>query len=127
MLGETLTFQKLLISNTVIIVLLGLTMAWRSHGANNEELISKLRANGVIKSDKVERVMKSVDRGDFCKHSPYQDSPQGIGYGVTISAPHMHAYALELLKEQLQEGNKVLQAMLLIDQGNRWISDRNKI
>ena len=33
--------------------------------------------------------MKSVDRGDFCKHNPYYDSPQGIGYGVTISAPHM--------------------------------------
>jgi len=83
-------------------------MAWRSHGSTNEELITKLRANGVISSDKVEQVMKSVDRGDFCKHNPYSDSPQGIGYGVTISAPHMHAYALELLKDQLKEGNKAL-------------------
>ena len=40
--------------------------------------------------------MKAVDRGDFTKkheksqvdHS-YEDSPQMIGYGVTISAPHM--------------------------------------
>merc|ERR1712110_78297 len=84
------------------------SMAWRSHGSTNEELITKLRANGVISSDKVEQVMKSVDRGDFCKHNPYSDSPQGIGYGVTISAPHMHAYALELLKDQLKEGNKAL-------------------
>jgi len=84
------------------------TMAWRSHGTTNEELISKLRANGIIESDKVERVMKSVDRADFCKSNPYYDAPQGIGHSVTISAPHMHAYALELLKKQLQEGNKAL-------------------
>ena len=40
--------------------------------------------------------MKAVDRSDFTKkhensqvdHS-YEDSPQMIGYGVTISAPHM--------------------------------------
>merc|ERR1739844_849680 len=42
-------------------------MAWRSHGSTNEELVTKLRANGVISSDKVEQVMKSIDRGDFCK------------------------------------------------------------
>ena len=35
--------------------------------------------------------MKTVDRGDFTQKSghAYQDSPQLIGYGVTISAPHM--------------------------------------
>lgn len=33
--------------------------------------------------------MKSVDRGDFCRNNSYYDAPQGIGYGVTISAPHM--------------------------------------
>merc|ERR1712051_522478 len=81
-------------------------MAWRSHGSTNEELVTKLRANGVISSDKVEQVMKSIDRGDFCKSNPYNDAPQGIGYGVTISAPHMHAYALEHLKDQLIEGNR---------------------
>merc|ERR1719510_1532410 len=52
--------------------------------------------------------MKSVDRGDFAKGNSYEDSPQYIGYGVTISAPHMHAYALELLEENLKEGNKAL-------------------
>ena len=25
----------------------------------------------------------------------YEDRPQPIGYNATISAPHMHAYALE--------------------------------
>ena len=31
-----------------------------------------------------------------------QDSPQTIGYGVTISAPHMHAHALDLLSDHLK-------------------------
>ena len=43
--------------------------------------------NGAIQSKKVEKIMKSVDRLDFCKN--YEDSPQYIGYGATISAPHM--------------------------------------
>jgi protein-L-isoaspartate(D-aspartate) O-methyltransferase len=33
--------------------------------------------------------MKGVDRGDFSHVHAYMDAPQGIGYGVTISAPHM--------------------------------------
>lgn len=33
--------------------------------------------------------MMAVDRANFCKNKPYVDSPQGIGYAVTISAPHM--------------------------------------
>jgi hypothetical protein len=33
--------------------------------------------------------MKKVDRGKYVSHNPYMDVPQGIGYGVTISAPHM--------------------------------------
>jgi protein-L-isoaspartate(D-aspartate) O-methyltransferase len=45
--------------------------------------------HGVLKSDKIVTVMKQVDRGDFSHVHPYMDAPQGIGYGVTISAPHM--------------------------------------
>ncbi len=33
--------------------------------------------------------MSEVDRGQFSRRNPYMDSPQSIGYGVTISAPHM--------------------------------------
>lgn len=44
----------------------------------------------VIKSDRVFDVMSSVDRGKYTPPSQaYIDAPQGIGYGVTISAPHM--------------------------------------
>lgn len=28
--------------------------------------------------------MRNVDRGDYSKNNPYNDAPQGIGYGVTV-------------------------------------------
>lgn len=83
-------------------------MEWRSHGKDNDDLISQLKRNKIIKSPRVEEAMKKVDRGNYCSFSPYMDSPQAIGYGVTISAPHMHAHALEMLKDHLYEGAKAL-------------------
>jgi len=84
------------------------TMAWRSHGADNADMVGNLKKNGIIKTKEVEEVMKTVDRGKYSKHNAYMDSPQSIGYGVTISAPHMHAHALELLKDQLKPGMRAL-------------------
>ena len=52
--------------------------------------------------------MAKVDRADFIENSPYEDCPQRIGYNVTISAPHMHAYCLEWMKDTLQPGAKIL-------------------
>ncbi|GFG39839.1 hypothetical protein Cfor_08819 [Coptotermes formosanus] len=83
-------------------------MAWRSHGRDNSDMVRNLRANGIIRSQIVEDVMLQVDRGKYAKFNPYMDAPQGIGYGVTISAPHMHAHALELLKDHLKEGERAL-------------------
>lgn len=83
-------------------------MAWRSSGHNNKSLIDNLKANGIIKNARVENAMRTVDRGNFVSRSPYMDAPQGIGYAVTISAPHMHAHALELLSSHLAEGNRAL-------------------
>lgn len=42
--------------------------------------------------------MSSVDRGNYtCSGYAYIDSPQDIGYGATISAPHMvYRYQLNL-------------------------------
>ncbi|MGH0156980.1 UNVERIFIED_CONTAM: hypothetical protein FKN15_034990 [Acipenser sinensis] len=85
-----------------------LTMAWKSGGSSQAELVNNLRKNGIIKSDKVFEVMLATDRAHFAKCNPYMDSPQSIGYQATISAPHMHAYALELLHDQLYEGAKAL-------------------
>ncbi len=83
-------------------------MAWRSSGNSHEHLLANLKDHGIIESNSVLEIMKKVDRGEFSRHSPYMDSPQSIGYGVTISAPHMHAYALERLRDQLQPGMKAL-------------------
>ncbi|KFD49992.1 hypothetical protein M514_09085 [Trichuris suis] len=84
------------------------TMAWRSHGANNSDMVNALQRNGIIKSETVKQAMLAVDRGFYSRHNPYYDSPQPINYGATISAPHMHAHALELLKDHLTEGKKAL-------------------
>ncbi|KAK3593444.1 hypothetical protein CHS0354_020207 [Potamilus streckersoni] len=83
-------------------------MAWRSSGSNNANLVDNLQKNGILKTQRIIDAMKRVDRGNFCKFNPYADSPQSIGYAVTISAPHMHSHALELLKDQLVEGSRAL-------------------
>lgn len=64
--------------------------------------------HGIIKNPRVAAAMKAIDRGFYSKHNPYQDSPQSIGFSVTISAPHMHAHALELMADHMNEGSKVL-------------------
>ncbi|XP_062503014.1 protein-L-isoaspartate(D-aspartate) O-methyltransferase-like [Corticium candelabrum] len=79
-------------------------MAFRS----NNELVKHLKVKGVVKSEQVALALKSVDRGKFCPVRPYDDSPQPIGYNVTISAPHMHGKCLELLVNHLKEGCTVL-------------------
>lgn len=64
-------------------------MSWRCSGSTNEELVNNLKKNEIVTSEKVFNVMKSVDRGKYTKYNAYKDAPQTIGYGVTISAPHM--------------------------------------
>ena len=85
-----------------------LSMAWRCGGKSNVELIGNLRSAGIIKSNAVASAMSAIDRADYCSIDPYADSPQGIGFNVTISAPHMHVYALEELSQHLTLGAKVL-------------------
>ncbi|XP_030630806.1 l-isoaspartyl protein carboxyl methyltransferase, like [Chanos chanos] len=89
-------------------LLLSRTMAWISSGKTHAELISRLRDHGVIRSDRVFNAMLATDRGIYSKDYPYADSPQSIGYKATISAPHMHAHALEVLGDKLTEGSSAL-------------------
>jgi len=83
-------------------------MAWRSHGEDNGSLVQNLFSNSIIKSEEVRDVMLQVDRGSYVKQNAYMDAPQRIGYNITISAPHMHAHALELLKNHLKPGMRAL-------------------
>lgn len=56
---------------------------------------------GVIKSSVVVDAMQKVDRADYTSTGmPYADTPNTIGYGQTISAPHMHGQALEDLHQK---------------------------
>uniref|UniRef100_A0A7I4YXR0 Protein-L-isoaspartate(D-aspartate) O-methyltransferase n=1 Tax=Haemonchus contortus TaxID=6289 RepID=A0A7I4YXR0_HAECO len=79
-------------------------MAWRSSGRTNEELVQNLERGRLFTSTRVRDAMLAVDRGDFSPRQPYMDQPQGIGWNATISAPHMHAAALEHLKNHLVDG-----------------------
>ncbi|OPY20312.1 MAG: Protein-L-isoaspartate O-methyltransferase [Methanomethylovorans sp. PtaU1.Bin093] len=73
------------------------------------ELVARLKVHGI--SEKVLRAMLNVPRHLFVPSvhmsSAYVDSPLNIGYGQTISAPHMVAIMCDLL--DLQEGHKVLE------------------
>ena len=62
----------------------------------------------IISSANVIHAMMRVDRGHFCTHNAYMDCPQSIGFNATISAPHMHGYALEALSPSLFPGARVL-------------------
>ncbi|XP_020146270.1 protein-L-isoaspartate O-methyltransferase [Aegilops tauschii subsp. strangulata] len=76
----------------------------------NNALVEYLKQYGVVRTDKVAEVMETIDRALFVPEgfTPYTDSPMPIGYNATISAPHMHATCLELLKDYLQPGMHAL-------------------
>lgn len=49
--------------------------------------------HGVIKSDSVYNALANTDRKFYTQTAyPYVDSPQSIGFGATISAPHMVSF-----------------------------------
>lgn len=80
---------------------------------SQSELVDYLVEQGIVKHEDVEAAMRGVDRryfadGGFHTGYCYQDTPLPIGYGETISAPHMHATCLELLRGHLRPGARVL-------------------
>ncbi|MBA0593079.1 protein-L-isoaspartate O-methyltransferase 1 isoform X1 [Gossypium raimondii] len=84
---------------------------WGRSGMNtNKKMVEHLQQYGVISSEKVARVMETIDRALFVpdRTPAYADCPQEIGYNATISAPHMHATCLQLLEEKLQPGMHAL-------------------
>ncbi|KAJ6481808.1 protein-L-isoaspartate O-methyltransferase [Mycena sanguinolenta] len=90
-------------------------MAWRCSGKTNRELVGNLMKSKILnlnegQMDRISHAMEAVDRAHFVtdKSAAYTDSPQAIGHGATISAPHMHAYAVDHLLPFLRPGAKVL-------------------
>jgi protein-L-isoaspartate(D-aspartate) O-methyltransferase len=85
-----------------------------------EDLIKKLETEGILKSPKVRRVLKKVDRIGFVpqnlKSEAYGDYPLPIGDGQTISQPTTVAFMLEAL--EVKKGNKILE----IGAGSGWVT-----
>ncbi|CEJ82994.1 hypothetical protein VHEMI03030 [[Torrubiella] hemipterigena] len=76
-------------------------MAWQCSGRSNTELIENMWRRGLITDKAVKEAFLKVDRAHYAPSSPYEDSPQAIGHAATISAPHMHASAVEHVLEYL--------------------------
>lgn len=76
-----------------------------------DKLIDKLIKEGYLKSKKVIEAMRAIPRELFVpdrqKRYAYADTPLEIGYGQTISAPHMVAIMLEAL--DIKEDSRVLE------------------
>ena len=73
-----------------------------------KDLLSQLIREKMLSSQKVYNSMMEVDRADFAPSRPYQNNAQRIGCNVVISAPDLHSYCLEALKDHLIEGSTVL-------------------
>ncbi|MCO5605745.1 hypothetical protein L7F22_059929 [Adiantum nelumboides] len=58
---------------------------------SNSAMVATLKRNNILTSAAAAQAMKEIDRADFVLSNtpPYADCPQPIGYGATISAPHM--------------------------------------
>lgn len=79
--------------------------AWTCHGRNQRDLVDHLRQARILQTPAVVNLMNQVDRLHYTPEggAPYQDAPQVLGWGQTISAPHMHAHALEEMFPYLQK------------------------
>ncbi len=76
--------------------------------SNNKELIDYLKNKNKIKTSKVEKAFRNVDRKEFTQENrAYEDRPQPLLENSTISAPHMVAINTELL--EIDQKNKVLE------------------
>ena len=76
-----------------------------------ERLVQRLVSSGVLRNKKVTEAMLAVPREEFVPSSlrdqAYVDTPLHVGYGQTISAPHMVAIMCQEL--DLKPGQKVLE------------------
>lgn len=83
-----------------------------------ERLIDSLVREGILRSPKVIKAMRSVPRGKFLPENMQSysavDTPLPIGFGQTVSAPHMVSIMNEAL--QLEIGHKVLE----VGAGSGW-------
>ena len=99
-----------------------LTMAWRCSGTSNDSLINNLFSASLITTPLVKDAFMRVDRADYAPGLPYEDSPQTIGHGATISAPHMHASACEHLIDFLDPERGEERRVLDVGSGSGYLT-----
>lgn len=103
-----------------------------------KKLVDKLVREGILKSEAVIEAFLKVPREEFVprhlRRLAYADTPLPIGYGQTISAPHMVAIMTEALAPR--RGHKVLEvgtgsgyqaailAEIVGDEGHVWTIER---
>jgi len=82
--------------------------AWMCSGKTQRDMVDKLAQAGIVKSSINKEALLRVDRKNYVLKSDYayEDSPLPIGFGQTISAPHMHAHVLEDLLPPLLQASK---------------------
>ena len=83
-------------------------MSWMCSSTTNQGLINNLFRYGLIKTPFIKEAMTRVDRKSYLRLSEtlseaYADVPLPLNNSVTISAPHIHAMALEYLVEQFKK------------------------
>eukprot|EP00574_Skeletonema_japonicum_P002782 CAMPEP_0201714000 /NCGR_PEP_ID=MMETSP0593-20130828/643_1 /ASSEMBLY_ACC=CAM_ASM_000672 /TAXON_ID=267983 /ORGANISM="Skeletonema japonicum, Strain CCMP2506" /LENGTH=300 /DNA_ID=CAMNT_0048203221 /DNA_START=112 /DNA_END=1014 /DNA_ORIENTATION=- len=87
-----------------------LMRAWMCSGKTQRDMVDKLAQAGIVKSAINKAALLRVDRKNYVlgtqMDSAHQDSPLPIGYGQTISAPHMHAHVLEDLLPPLLKASR---------------------
>lgn len=103
-----------------------------------KELVDKLIREGILKSKEVIEAFLKIPREEFVprhlRRLAYADTPLPIGYGQTISAPHMVAIMTEALAPR--RGHRVLEvgtgsgyqaailAEIVGDEGHVWTIER---
>jgi len=94
-----------------------------SSADSHEELCANLRKNGLLPTDTAYGAFSCVDRGDFAPDVrwAYEDGALPIGAGAQISAPHVHASALDLLCAHLPSISSEVVRVLDIGSGSGYM------
>ena len=106
-------------------------MTWTGIHTSNDKLVDSLIANNTIHSPPVIKALRETDRSIYCpksqkprpqsgsyNHGVFADAPQSIGYKQTISAPFIHATALEALFSHSQTTPPTATPLNILDVGS---------
>lgn len=95
---------------------------YRAVYASQLDLVHAMRQQNIIRCPQVAEAMAKVDRANYAAINSYVDAPQPTGDGQTISAPHMHAHALDLLSVQLLVRQEQLSSAIFLSSTHPFIS-----